>query len=179
MSIIVGNFCSLLALISDSISSSRKTARGVLLVQCVGQFFYCASSIILKGYSAAVQNAVSILRNLLASSKINSKVLEWLMIAIAVILGIIFNNLGFMGLLPIIANLEYSLAVFKFKNDEKKLKIAFLICILMYAIFNIIILNFVGVISNIVVAVITLMFLIKGSENNENTILDDNDNKKL
>ena len=167
MSLIIGNLCSLFAMIADGLSSSRKTARGVLLVQCIGQFLYCVSSIVLKGYSAAVQNAVSIMRNLLASSKMKSKVIEWIMIALAVVLGLVFNNLGWLGLLPIVANLEYTLAVFKFREDEKKLKFAFLICILMFAVFNFIILNFVGVISNIVVAVMTVMFLIKSKDKKE------------
>ena len=167
MSLIIGNVCSLFALIADGLSSSRKTAKGVLLVQCIGQFFYCVSSIVLKGYSAAVQNAVSILRNLLASSKIKSKALEWFMVILAVVLGILFNNLGWLGLLPVVANLEYSLAVFKFREDEKKLKVAFLICIIMFAVFNLIILNIVGVVSNIVVAIMTIMFLIRGKDRQE------------
>ena len=46
MDIIIGNICSLLAMATDSISSTRKTARGVLLVQCLSQIIYCAGAII-------------------------------------------------------------------------------------------------------------------------------------
>ena len=76
ISVILGNGCSLLAMVTDSISSTRKTAKGVLLVQSLSQLIYCIGTILLKGYSGAVQNAVSILRNLVAIRKIESKVLE-------------------------------------------------------------------------------------------------------
>ena len=114
MDLILGNFFSLLAMVSDSFSSSRKTVRSMLLVQCLGLFFFAVSSICLKGYSAAVQNVVSIFRNLLASSKYQSKKLEWFMVGLAVVLGLLFNNLGLIGALPVIGNLEYTLA-----NGEK------------------------------------------------------------
>ena len=161
ITIVIGNVCSLLAMITDSISSTRKTAKGVLLVQTLSQFIYCFGTAILKGYSGAVQNAVSIIRNLVAIKKINSKVVEWFLVLLGVVLGICFNNLGWIGYLPVVANLQYTLAVFRFKDNERALKISFAICIGMFAIFNVAILNFVGVASNLVVMVTTLVMLFK------------------
>ena len=161
ISIVVGNACSLLAMVTDSISSTRKTAKGVLLVQSLSQLIYCTSTIVLKGYSGAVQNAVSIVRNFVAIKKIESKFLEWFLVLLGVVLGICFNNLGLIGYLPVVANLQYTLAVFKFKDNDRALKISFVICVGMFAIFNIAILNFVGVCSNLVVMATTLVFLLK------------------
>lgn len=39
---------------------------------------------------------------------VKNKALEWMLILAGVVLGIIFNNRGLLGWLPIIANLEYS-----------------------------------------------------------------------
>ena len=164
MGIILGNVFSLCASISDTLSSSRKTAKGVLLVQCLSQVFYLASTLALKGYSAAVQNAVSIFRNLAAISKKENKLVEWILVILGVVLGLIFNNRGFMGLLPVVANLEYTLAVFRFKDNERALKIAFAICIALFMIFNVTILNFVGAITNGVVLVMTILFVVKGGK---------------
>ena len=47
-------------------------------------FFYFLSTMVLKGYSGAVQNGVSILRNLAALCKLNYKVIEWLLVAAGV-----------------------------------------------------------------------------------------------
>ena len=164
MGLIVGNLFSLLAMVADSFSSSRKTVRGMLLVQCLGLGFFAASSICLKGYSAAVQNVVGIFRNLLASSKYQSKKLEWVMVGLAVGLGLLFNNLGLIGTLPVIGNLEYTIAMFRVKDNERVLKFAFLVSICMYAVFNLYIKNFVGLIANIVVISVTASFLIRGGK---------------
>ena len=72
ISVILGNACSLLAMVTDSVSATRKTAKGVLLMQSLSQLIYCTGTILLKGYSGAVQNLVSILRNFVAIRKISS-----------------------------------------------------------------------------------------------------------
>ena len=161
ISVILGNGCSLLAMVTDSISSTRKTAKGVLLMQSLSQLIYCIGTILLKGYSGAVQNLVSILRNFVAIRKISSPLIEWILVALGVALGLLFNNLGLIGYLPVVANLQYTLAVFKFKDNERALKISFALCISLFAIFNCAIFNFVGAASNLVVLGTTLVMLFK------------------
>jgi len=161
VSLIIGNLCSLLAMITDSISATRKTPKGVLLVQSLSQLIYCIGTVVLKGYSGAVQNAVSILRNFVAIRNIENKILEWALALLGVVLGIGFNNLGLMGLLPVIANFQYTLAIFRFKDNERALKISFLISVGMFALFNVAIYNAVGVVSNSVVLISTAVNLVK------------------
>ena len=160
-SLILGNFCSFLAMVSDSFSATRKTAKEVLLVQSLSQVIYCAATFFLKGYSSCVQNLVSILRNIVAIRKIESKAVEWFLVALGVVLGILWNNLGLVGLLPVLANLEYTLAVFRFKDNDRALKIAYAVCIAMFAVFNVCIWNFVGVIANLVVLSTTLAMVFR------------------
>ena len=159
--ILIGNLSSLCAMVTDSVSSTRKTQKGILLFQSLSQVFYMTAAIVLKGYSSAVQNVVGILRNFAAMWKIKSKVVEWTLVAMGVVFGIVFNNRGLLGWLPIVANFEYSVCVFRFKENERGLKIAFLINMIMYGVFNAIIMNFVGTLSCVVVAVTTAIFLVK------------------
>ena len=165
--IIIGNAFSLCAMISDSISGTRKKHSEIMAVQIVSQFFYGASSIALKSYSSTVQNVVAVFRNLAAMKQVKSKVLEWVLILAGVVLGIIFNNRGLLGWLPIIANLEYSVSVFKLKDNEKALKVAFIINMVMYAVFSVVIRNYVGVVSCTVIAVTTAVSLIKAARKPE------------
>ena len=163
--LIIGNVCSLLAMVTDSVSSTRKTAKGVLLVQSLSQLIYFIGTVVLKGYSGAVQNAVSILRNFVAIRDIRNKYVEWTLAGLGVVLGLAFNNLGFMGLLPVIANFQYTIAVFRFQDNQRALKISFAIAVGMFAVFNIAIFNVVGVVSNSVVFVTTLAVLLKSGKN--------------
>lgn len=161
INIIIGNLCSLLAMFTDSVSNTRKTTRGILLMQSVSQAIYGVGAVVLGGYSGAVQNVMSIIRNFVAIKKINSKALEWILVALGVVLGVAFNNLGTMGWLPIIANLEYTLAVFYCKDNERALKIAFLISAVMFAVFNGAILSIVGVVTNSIVVITGIIALVK------------------
>ena len=161
--IIAGNICSLGAMVADSISSTRKKHKQILAVQIVSQFFYAAGSIILKGYSSTAQNVVTVLRNLAAIRNVKSRVIEWILILLGVVLGAGFNNRGILGWLPIVANFGYSIAVFRFKDNERWLKISFMINMLMYSAFSAVIQNYVGVAANTFVAVTTAVSLIKES----------------
>ena len=159
--VLAGNLCSIGAMITDSISGTRKKHSEILSLQILSMIFYGAGSLILKGYSAVAQNVVGIIRNLAAIQNVKSRILEWALIAAGVILGILFNNRGILGWLPIIANLEYSVAVFRYQKDARKLKIAFVLNTIMFGTFNYIILNLVGGISNTVVTITTLISLLK------------------
>ena len=156
LSLLLGNGCSLLATLSNMFASTRKTARSVLLVQSLGQVFYFLCGLFLKAYSGAVQNALSIVRNFAAMGKKKSKWVEWALIAAGVVLGVVFNNRGLAGWLPIVGNLEYSLAVFRFRDNERMLKAALVVSLLIFVVFNLIIGNYVGAVADTVVAVTTV-----------------------
>lgn len=158
--LILGNLCSLVTMFTDSLSAVQKKSKSVLAVQNISQLFYCIGAILLQGYSGAVQNAVSILRNLAAIYDLGNSFLEWLLIGLGVVLGIVFNNVGIMGWLPMIASTQYSIAIFRFRDNARALKISLLISAAMFVVFSAVILNIVGVVTNAVVAVTTLISLI-------------------
>ena len=58
--ILVGNICALAAMVSDSVSGTRKKRNEILGIQLLSQFFYAAGSIVLKGYSSTAQNVVAV-----------------------------------------------------------------------------------------------------------------------
>ena len=162
--LIAGNVCSLLGMGADVASASRKTAKGVLWLQTLGQVFFGLSSVFLKGYSAAVQSGVSVVRNLAAIGGVKSKWVEWFFVGAAAGLGIWCNNRGLAGWFPVISNFQYSLAVFRFQDDERSLKKSFLVMVVMFAMFNLVIQNYVGILSNTAVFVSVVLSLSKGSK---------------
>ncbi len=162
--IIVGNFFTLCAMLSDSVSGTRKKRSEILAVQILSQFFYGVSSIALKAYSSTAQNIVAVFRNFAAMKNVKSKAVEWSLILAGVALGVVFNNRGALGWLPIIANLEYSISVFKLKENEKALKLAFIINRVLYAIFGLVVMNYVGVLSCTVISITTAVSLFKAEK---------------
>lgn len=163
--IIIGNLCTLLAMGANALSSTRKTSKDVLRVQNLSQISYFVSGILLGGYSAAVQNVVSILRNVAAIRNVKSKTVEWILTIAGVVLGVVFNNRGLLGLLPVLGTLQYTLAIFRTKDNERVLKTSFLISSVTYVIYNVVILNFVGVVCDSIVCITTAIVLIRGIRN--------------
>ena len=159
--IVIGSVCSLCAMLSDAFSGTRKKYHDILAVQILSQFFYGAGYLILKGYSSVAQNIVSVFRNLAAMKGVRSRAVEWTLILAGIVLGIAFNNMGLFGLLPVAANLEYSISVFRFKDNERSLKLAFIINMAMYAVFNLGILNVVGMAACLFIAVTTALSLLR------------------
>ncbi|MBR5986865.1 MAG: YgjV family protein [Clostridia bacterium] len=165
--VIIGNVCSIGAMVTDSVSGTRKKTSEILAVQIISQVFYSAGSIILKGYSSTAQSLVAILRNLAAMKGVRRKAAEWILILLGVVLGVCWNNRGLLGWLPIIANLEYSIAVFRLRENEQGLKFCFLINMLMYSVFSFAIMNYVGAAANLFAAVTTAVSLIRGIKQNK------------
>ncbi len=159
--VLIGNLFSLCAMISDSISGTRKKHSQIMAVQIISQFFYAASSIALKGYSSTVQSVVAVFRNLAAMKNVKSRALEWGLILAGAVLGIAFNNRGLLGWLPVLANLEYSIAVFRLKDSEKALKLAFIVNMVLFAVFNVAIQNYVGAASCSVISLTTALSLFR------------------
>ena len=181
LNIIIGNVCSFLAMCMDSIGSSRKTARAMLFFQSMSQVFMATGAIFLGAYSAAVQNVVSFFRNMRAATDKGGKWLEWLFLAIAVVVGVycnfwLPNTIGiWIGMIPILANVGYSLAVYFFGTDEFKLKFAFLLTNVVFGFFNLMIQNYVGFCTCVVVATTTAVFLIKSHKDSVATNGKDSD----
>ena len=159
--VIIGNASSGCAMITDSVSGTLKTQKSILILQTVSQFFFMLSSIVLKGYSATVQNAVAIVRNIVAMKGKTSRSVEFIFIAAPVILGLFLNNRGVIGLLPVMASLEYSIAVFRYETQPVKLKLAFIVYNLMFTVFDVAVLNFVGSIAGIVIITTTVISVVK------------------
>ena len=165
--VIIGNISSIGAMICDSYSGTRHTRRDILLVQTFSQVFYFISFMILKGYSAAVQNVIAIFRNFIAMKDEPSKKLAILLTTLPAVLGLILNNRGLMGLIPVFANLQYSIVIFKCPKNEKAIKLSLIINYLTFCVFNFYILNFVSGVACIISATTTAISLYASKKNKE------------
>lgn len=159
--IIIGNICSVGAMLCDSYSGTRKTKKEILLVQSISQVFYIAATLILKGYSATVQNIATVFRNTYAVYGKRSKLVDWVFILLPVVFGLVFNNRSWLGVLPVAANLQYSLAVMFCGNSPRMLKYSFIVVCILFSVFNFAILNFVSGAACIFTAVVTVISLVK------------------
>lgn len=165
VSIIIGNIIALIASILMVYSGMLKQKKKILYFQTVQIGMSVISNIILGGITGAIINALSMIRNILCyKDKLGLR--EKIVITIlAIILTFKFNNLGYIGLLPLISTVIY-IWLMNVKNVKKfKLLIAF--TMLMWFIYDIVIKSYASAIFDFmnIVANIVTVFQIKSVKN--------------
>lgn len=159
--VVIGNIVAAAGSLCLFSSTAAKDKNGILKRQAAGSFFLLASSIILKGYSGAIQDAVGLIRNIVILAGKNSKIVSILLIAAGVIPGIVFNNNGLWGILPVFANLEFACVTLYPKSNETAMKASIAVSTLCWAVYCFIIHNYVSTCVNIVTASSAIIFVAK------------------
>ena len=107
MTLILGNIVALLGSLLMVYTGLIKKKQKIILFQTVQIGLYVLSNIILGGITGAIINALSMIRNILCyKNKLGLK--EKIIITIlSIVLSLSFNNLGIIGLLPVISTVTY------------------------------------------------------------------------
>ena len=118
MQIIIGNVVALIASLVMVYSGIIKQKKKILYAQTIQIGLYVISDLILGGITGAIINVLSFVRNVLCyKDKLGNK--EKIIITIlSLTLSISFNNLGIIGLLPLISTVVY-LWLMNIKNVVK------------------------------------------------------------
>lgn len=152
--IIIGNIVALIASLLMVYSGVLKQKKKILYVQTVQIGLSVISNIILGGIVGAIINGLSCVRNILCyKDKLGMK--EKIIITIlALILSISFNNIGIIGILPLISTIVY-LWLMNIKSVTK-FKILIIFTMSLWFIYDIVIksyssavFDFMNIIANI------------------------------
>lgn len=119
ISIIIGNIFSLLSAVCVAVSVIKKNKKDFMYWQIGETLFGIVVNIVLSAYSALVISIICFIRNLLSYKNKLSKNITLTLLITSIIVGLYANNLGFMGLLPIIASSSYTICVYITKNEQQ------------------------------------------------------------
>lgn len=133
--VIIGNIIAFIASIFMVVAGLLKDRKQILVVQTIQMALFIASNVVLKGYTAVVINAISIIRNLFAYKDKLSNTVSYILLALTAIFTFIFNNHFIIGLLPLVGTIVFTLNL----NNKNiiKLKLALSFSMLMWLIFDI------------------------------------------
>ncbi|MGV3127207.1 YgjV family protein [Streptococcus orisratti] len=95
-----------------AVSAFTKHKDRMLIWQVADYVFTMIANLLLGGYTGAISISVSIIRNLLMIKKWYSWATATLFVFLQLSLGAYFNNIGWVGFLPIISSISYTLATF-------------------------------------------------------------------
>lgn len=155
VSIIIGNIIALVASILMVYSGMLKQKKKILYFQTLQIGMFVVSNIILGGITGAIINVLSMIRNILCyKDKLGLKE-KIIITALSVILTFRFNNLGYIGALPLISTVVY-IWLMNIK-DVKKFKLLIAFTMFMWFIYDVTIksytsaiFDFMGIVANIV-----------------------------
>lgn len=107
MTLVLGNVVALLGSLLMVYTGLIKKKQKIILFQTIQIGLFVLSNIILGGITGAIINALSMIRNILCyKNKLGLK--EKIIITIlSIVLSLSFNNLGIIGLLPVISTVTY------------------------------------------------------------------------
>ncbi len=151
---IIGNVLSGIGLLLFFISSIVKYKKNIILLQTGNHMFGFAAEMCTAQYSGAVQDIVSICRNILILFHKNNKVTSIFFIVLGVALGVVFNILfngnNPWGYLPVFAAFEFSVVILIPDIKEYWIKIAMCISTICWAIYGFVFKNYVMLGANVI-----------------------------
>lgn len=157
--ILVGNIISLIAALFMAISCVIKDRSKVFHLQFLQCLLLAISSWFFSSYAGIVANLIASARNLVISKNKFTKSVAVLFLILSIIFGTIFNNRGFIGLLPMLANVQFAICCYMFTGlKETKYSIGFNVFI--WIVYSFAILDFSTAISDIVVFIINMISII-------------------
>lgn len=135
MQIVIGNVVALVGSVLMAYSGIIKEKQKIIIVQTIQMLMLGLSNIILGGIPGAIINSVNCVRNILCyEEKLGFKE-KMILVTISVGLSIYFNNLGIIGILPVIATVFYTMLM-DMKNVVK-FKVLLIFTLILWGIYDI------------------------------------------
>lgn len=168
--ILIANVIALIASLLMVYTGYIKKKEKILFFQTVQIGLSVISNLILGGITGAIINALGLIRNILCYKEKLNKITQIILIILSILLGVYFNNLALIGLLPIISNVVY--IVFMNIKDVIKFKYLIIFTMTMWLVYDIYIMSYTpavfdfgNIIANIISIIQIKKSVKKGEEN--------------
>ncbi|MDE7264066.1 MAG: YgjV family protein [Anaeroplasmataceae bacterium] len=165
---IAGNILTLIGMILFVISSFCSRKKDILLFQTGNHSISVIGEAFLGQVSGAIQDGVSIIRNIFILLNKNNKVWNIIFIVTGALLGTVFNIvfqlddpvLMAVGFLPVIASLQYSIVVLLPKVKVPKIKASMAFSAICWLIYGLFLKNYSMAIFNAVIFTVSIISII-------------------
>lgn len=135
--LILGNIIAFIGSTMQLTIGVIKNRKKALYVQTIQYSVFAISSLILGGFSGTIANIIGAIRNILTYNEKLTKCAIIIIILAATILTLYFNNLGILGLIPLVNTIIYT--VFINVKDPLKFKLLFTFSTFLWVIYGVLI----------------------------------------
>lgn len=158
INIVIANIVSLLAATLMLCSGLVKDAKKTIVVQSVEMFFFILSNVLVLSIPGIISNILGIVRNHLCTKNKLSWTNRIVLVVASIILGMLVNNIGLIGWLPILTSIVF--AIFMDTNDTRMKVITMLTCI-MWAVHDIYVGLYVSFAFDVFTALFSLVTIVR------------------
>ncbi len=134
MQLIIGNVIALVGSLFMVYSGVVKEKKKTLYVQSIQIALLAISNLVLNGISGFIINTINFIRNIICYKDALNFKIKILLSILLIGLTLYFNNLGFIGLLPLISALIF--LWFMTVKDEIHFKIVLIISVVLWLIYD-------------------------------------------
>ena len=158
MIVMLGEIFSLMSAVCLEYSNFGKSKNRMIFWQTINAGFYSLSGICLGGYSAVISSMLTLVRNVLQiKGKLAAKSVMIICVFV-VVFGLYVNNRGWLGLLPVTASVIYTIMIYAVCS-VKHMKIAVMINMLQWAVFDCYIGAYPSFVMDIVIIILSVVNL--------------------
>lgn len=161
--LVIGNIVAFIAASFSIIMGISKNREKMIYVQTFQFLIYAIANFILGGFSGAVASVIGAVRNILCYKEKLTKLAIILIVIISTVLTLLFNNLGFIGLLPLINTIIYT--VFINVKNPLKFKILYLVVVLLWFIYDVTIKAYTSAVFDIISITSSFIIIFKMYKN--------------
>lgn len=151
----LGHILSAVSFAALAASLFARNTRRLFLLQAADSFLGALANLCFGGFSGASANGIATVRNLLKAQGRFTGAIVWVTLVAQVAIGVLVNNRGLLGLLPVAATVEYTLAV-ALTGGVRAVKLALLANLLMWATYGALIGDWVGLSKSAFLMLLTL-----------------------
>lgn len=160
--ILIGNLISFVAACFTFASSWVGERKQIYLLQAVQCFLIAISNIFFASYSGCLTLLLCALRNVFSAYDKLTRNRSILFIVVMVPLGILFNNRGILGLLPVVTTVIYTLGC-AYAKRIRMIKANVILNLVLWAIYDIFVMDFVSLTVDTISVMITGVSILKVS----------------
>lgn len=180
MTIIIANIIDFIAALIQVGSGAIKKKSKILAVQIVQLLMQGVSMLLVGGITGAISNVLSCWRNYLCYKEKLNKIWKGILIAASVAMTVLFNNQGWIGVIPVVVCTVYILLMDA--KDPVKFKLLVTLSFVPWIVYHFALRLYVAAVfdvASVVTSAVTLCIMIKGSKSvQEGTLAEDFDSSQ-
>ena len=158
--ILIGNMISMLASVFLILSCWVNTKKSAYLFQILEALTLCISAVFFQAWTQLSTLTLSVLRNYLVMTERYDRRMMWIFSGLIVVFGLAVNNLGVLGLLPLVATVILAICNY-YLQDIMAIKWSFLFNCVLWGIFGFAIRDYVSGITQAVTCGIGLVSIMR------------------